>query len=33
MNLIPIHPLKEKEAVFRDAYESALAPLHRKLTT
>ncbi len=33
MNLIPIHPLKEKEALFRDAYESVLEPLHRKLTT
>lgn len=33
MNLVPIHPLKEKEAVIRDVFESALEPLHRKLTT
>jgi pyrroline-5-carboxylate reductase len=33
LNLIPIHPLKEKETIIQDAFESALEPLYRKLTT
>jgi pyrroline-5-carboxylate reductase len=32
LNLIPIHPLKEKEAIIQDTFESALEPLYRKLT-
>jgi pyrroline-5-carboxylate reductase len=33
MDLVPIHPLKDKEASIRDAYQGVLEPLHRKLTT
>ena len=33
MDLIPVHPLKDREATIRDVYESVLEPLHRKLTT
>jgi pyrroline-5-carboxylate reductase len=33
LNLIPIHPLREKEAVIQGVFEAALEPLYRKLTT
>jgi pyrroline-5-carboxylate reductase len=33
MDLIPIHPLKDKETSIRDVFEGVLEPLHRKLTT
>ena len=32
LNLVPIHPLRENEAMIQGAFENALEPLYRKLT-